>query len=73
MRDEDAERAWWLAKEEGKPYKGKVEVREFSGKPIAPKKLELSAQEKKDLVLFLRSLQGDLPDPIVGDPRKMPK
>lgn len=73
MRDEDAEREWWLAKQQGKEYQGKVEVKVFDGKPIAPKKLNLTAQEKADLVLFLRALQGDLPDPLVGDPKKMPR
>jgi len=72
MRDEDAEREWWLAKKEGKEYAGKVEVKVFDGRPIAPRKLNLTAQEKKDLVLFLRALQGDLPDPIVGEPKRMP-
>lgn len=72
MRDEDAERAWWLAKEAGKEYKGPVEVKVYDGRPIAPKKLNLKPEEKRDLVLFLRALQGDNPDPIVADPKKLP-
>jgi cytochrome c peroxidase len=71
MRDEDAERAWLAAREAGKEYKG-PEVKVFHAKPIAAKKLNLSAQEKADLVLFLRALQGDAPDPHIGDPKKMP-
>ena len=71
MRDEDAERAWRVAQAEGKKYEG-PEVFVFNGKPIAPLKLKLTMEEKQDLVLFLRALQGDPSDALVYDP-KSPK
>ncbi|MFO0930727.1 MAG: cytochrome c peroxidase [Gemmataceae bacterium] len=72
MRDEAAERAWRKAKADGTEYSGpKVHV--FDGKPIVPLELKLTAQEKKDLVFFMRALQGDPADPIVADPKMMPK
>jgi cytochrome c peroxidase len=71
MRDETAERAWYQAQASGKPYKG-PEVKVFAGKAIAPLKLNLSKQEKEDLVLFLRALQGDPPAAIVADRKRMP-
>src|SRR5262249_1058939 len=68
MRDEDAERAYLKARAEGtQPPKGGAV---FNGKPVIPLKLNLSAQEKEDLALFLRALQGDPADPIVADPKK---
>lgn len=69
MRDFDAER---------KALAGQklpdVEVAVFGAdaKPIIPLKLKLSEAEKKELVLFLKSLQGDALDPIVTDPKKLP-
>jgi cytochrome c peroxidase len=72
MRDENAERDWYKARAEGKPYKG-PEAREYNGKVIVPLKLNLSKEEKADLVLFLKALQGDDPDSIVADPKKMPR
>lgn len=72
MRDENAERAWHKAKAEGTEYKG-PEVKVYNGKPIVPLKLNLTKEEKADVVFFLRALQGDDPDPIVADPKKMPR
>jgi cytochrome c peroxidase len=40
-------------------------------KPIIPLPLGLSAQEKADLVLFLKALHGDPVDPIVADPKRL--
>lgn len=72
MRDEAAERAWLKAQADGTPYKGpKVHV--FNGKPIVPLELKLTPQEKKDLVFFMRALQGDPADPIVASDDRMPK
>lgn len=73
MRDGEAERAYLLAKEKGEPYKG-PEVRLFGKdqKPIVPLKLNLTPAEKKDLVLFMRALQGDPVDPVVADEKKLP-
>jgi cytochrome c peroxidase len=70
MRNEEAERNWYRAQATGKPYKG-PEVKVFDGKAIVPLKLNLTKEEKADLVLFLRALQGDPADPIVADPKKM--
>ncbi len=66
MRDMDAERAYLLSKHNRTPYKG-AEVKVFGKdeKPIAPLKLNLRPQEKHDLTLFLRALQGDPADPLV--------
>jgi cytochrome c peroxidase len=74
MRDIDAERAYLLAQRAGRPYKG-LEVKVFgpNRRPIAPLRLNLTAQEKKDLVLFLRALQGDSADPVVADRNVWPR
>jgi cytochrome c peroxidase len=56
MRDFDAERAYLLSQQNQAPYKG-PEVKLF-GKdqtPIVSLKLNLTPQEKRDLVLFLRA------------------
>jgi cytochrome c peroxidase len=70
MRDTDAEKAYALSQRNSTPYKG-AEVKVFGKdeKPIAPLKLNLTPQEKRDLVMFLRALQGDPADPIVSDRR----
>ncbi len=67
MRDYEAEKAYLLAQQGGAPYKG-PEVKLFGKdrKPIVPLHLKLTEAEKKDLVLFLRSLQGDPVDPKVA-------
>jgi cytochrome c peroxidase len=39
--------------------------------PVVPLRLNLSKQEKEDLVLFLRALQGDPADPIISDPARL--
>jgi cytochrome c peroxidase len=72
MRDFEAEKNYLLAQEARKEYKG-PEVKLFNGKPVVPLKLNLTEQEKKDLVLFLRALQGDTADPIVADKDRFPK
>jgi cytochrome c peroxidase len=73
MRDYDAEKAFLLSQQNHTPYKG-AEVKIFGKdeKPIVPLKLNLTPQEKRDLVLFLRALQGDPADPLVADRRKRP-
>lgn len=74
MRDYDAEKAYLLSQQNHKPYSGpEVKVFGKDEKPIAPLKLNLTPQEKRDLVLFLRALQGDPAAPIVGDRRRMPE
>jgi cytochrome c peroxidase len=74
MRDYDAEKAYLLSQQQKTPYKG-PEVKLFGKdqKPIAPLKLNLTPQEKRDLVLFLRALQGDPADPIVADRSQFPQ
>lgn len=74
MRDYEAEKAYLLNEQNHSPQKGS-EIKLFGKdqRPVAPLKLNLTQQEKGDLVLFLRALQGDPPDPIVGDRRKMPE
>ncbi len=72
MRDEDAEKAWYAAKAAGKEYKG-PEVFVLGGRPIVPLKLKLTADEKKDLVLFMRALQGDPAPAVVADRKSLPK
>jgi len=73
MRDAAAEQAFTQSKLNHSGYKG-PEVKLFGKdhKPIAPKKLNLTPQEKKDLVMFLRALEGDPVDPMVADPTKFP-
>lgn len=72
MRDIPAEQAYERARAEGKPLPADVMTFGPSRKPIIPLKLKLTDQEKKDLVLFLRALQGDPIDPMVAEPSKMP-
>jgi cytochrome c peroxidase len=66
MRDLDAEKAYYLVKKNGTAYKG-PEAKLFGDKAIVPMKLNLTTPEKAALVLFLRSLQGEV-DPLVMDP-----
>ena len=71
MRDLDAEKAYYSARQTGSIYKG-PEVKLFGDKAIVPMKLNLTQPEKAALVLFLRSLQGEV-DPLVMDAnRKIP-
>lgn len=69
MRDFEAERKVLL----GEKLNG-VEVKLFGkdNKPVIPLKLNLTSDEKKDLVLFLKSLQGAPIDSMVADPKKLP-
>lgn len=60
MRDIPAEQAYLRG--DRKPG-----VAVFNGKPIIPLKLNLTPQEKKDLVLFMRALQGEGVAAIVAD------
>lgn len=68
MRDFEAEKTYLLNQA---TYKG-PEIKLFGKdqKPIVPLKLNLTQQDKQDLVLFLRALQGDPADPIIADHRK---
>ncbi|OWK40431.1 cytochrome-c peroxidase [Fimbriiglobus ruber] len=74
MRDTDAERAFLKAKADGTTYTGpKPTIFTRGGRPIIPFKLNLTAAEKADLVLFLKALEGDPIDPTVADPNWYPK
>ncbi|MGH7173315.1 MAG: cytochrome-c peroxidase, partial [Gemmataceae bacterium] len=72
MRDYEAEKAYLLSQQKHTSYKG-PEIKLFGKdqKAIVPLKLNLMPPEKRDLVLFLRALQGDPADAIVADRRKM--
>jgi cytochrome c peroxidase len=72
MRDYDAEKAYLLSVNKQTPYTGPApQLFGHARMPVIPLKLKLSKEEKADLVLFLRSLQGDPADPIVADPDKL--
>lgn len=73
MRDTAAEAAYVKARAEGKPVDPNVKTYGPTKKPIIPLKLNLTAQEKADLVLFLKALNGDPLDPLVSDPKAFPK
>lgn len=69
LRDAEAEKAYILAKRSGAEYRGpQAFVFPPDDHVVVPLKLNLTAEEKADLVLFLRALQGDPVDPIVADP-----
>ncbi|MBX9678511.1 MAG: cytochrome C peroxidase [Gemmataceae bacterium] len=68
MRDLDAEKAYLKSKAMGTPYTGReMKLLGPDETPIAPMVLKLTPSEKSDLVMFLRSLQGETAA-IVGDP-----
>jgi cytochrome c peroxidase len=74
MRDLKAEAAYNASLVSGEKYEGpKVFLCGPNQVPIVPKKLNLSKEEKADLVLFLKALQGDAVAPIVADPEKLPE
>ncbi len=58
MRDFEAEKVWLLAKSLGEGTKGPEPFVTEGGQPIIPLKLALTPQEKKDLVLYLKALNG---------------
>jgi cytochrome c peroxidase len=72
MRDTAAESAYVKARAEGKPVDPAVRTYGPTKKPVIPLKLNLTAQEKADLVLFLKALNGDALDPLVSDPARFP-
>lgn len=72
MRDTDAEAAYIRARAQGQPVDPNVKTYGPSKRPIIPLKLNLTAQEKADLVLYLKALNGDPLDPILTDPNKFP-
>jgi cytochrome c peroxidase len=72
MRDTAAEAAYLQARAAGQPVDPAVKTFGPAKKPIIPLKLNLTPQEKADLVLFLKALNGDPLDPLVADPMRFP-
>ena len=72
MRDTGAEAAYLKARAEGKPVDQAIKTYGPLKKPVIPLKLNMTAQEKSDLILFLKALNGDPLDPLVADPEKFP-
>lgn len=58
MRDFEAEKLWLIATSLGEATKGPPPFVTEGGQPIIPLKLNLTPQEKKDLVLYLKALNG---------------
>jgi cytochrome c peroxidase len=73
MRDTEAEAAYLRARAAGQQVDSQVKTFGPSKKPIIPFKLNLTPDEKADLVLFLKALNGDPVAPIVADPQAFPK
>ena len=73
MRDTAAEATYIKARAEGKPVDPAVKTYGPTKKPVIPLKLNLTAQEKADLVLFLKALNGAPLDPLVSAPKAFPK
>ena len=74
MRDQTAEAEYLKAKAEGKnPTLPEGAILTRGGTPVIPFKLKLTADEKADLVLFLKALQSDPVDATVADPAWFPK
>jgi cytochrome c peroxidase len=66
MRDIDAEKAFLAAKSGGPAYNGPAPALfTRGGWPIIPKKLQLTPEEKQDLVFFMKALNGEPIDPIL--------
>lgn len=70
MRDTEAEAAYLRARAAGQPLDPDLKTFGPAKKPIIPFKLKLSTDEKAELVLFLKALNGDPVDPVVADPQK---
>lgn len=73
MRDTTAEAAYRKAKAEGQsPELPKGAILDRANNPIIPFALKLTADEKANLVMFLRALQGDPVDRTVADEKWFP-
>lgn len=68
MRDTEAEAKYIRDRAEGKPVDPSVRTYGPTQRPIIPLKLNLTPQEKADLVLFLKALNGGPLDPFIADP-----
>lgn len=72
MRDTAAEAKYIRDRAEGKTVDPSVKTYGPTKRPVIPLKLNLTPQEKADLVLFLKSLNGDPLDPLISDPKAFP-
>jgi cytochrome c peroxidase len=70
MRDTQAEAAYLKARVAGQPVDPNVRTFGAGKRPVIPLKLNLTPQEKADLVLFMKALEGDPVDPVVADPQR---
>jgi len=70
LRDTTAEASYVRAKAASQPVDAAVKTFGPSKKPIIPLKLNLTADDKAALVLFLRALNGEPIDPVVSDPTR---
>jgi cytochrome c peroxidase len=67
MRDLEAERDYEVARlQDASAALADVKLFGQYQRPIIPLRLGLTRQQKKDLVLFLKALQGDPIDPVVA-------
>jgi cytochrome c peroxidase len=73
MRDTTAESAYLKARADGKAVDPAIKTYGPLKKPIIPLKLNLTTQEKTDLILYLKALNGEPLDPLVADPEMFPK
>lgn len=70
LRDTEAEAAYLRARAEGQELDSGVRTFGPSKTPIIPLKLNLTPEEKADLVLFMKALHGDPVDSVVADPER---
>ena len=70
MRDTEAEAAYLRARAAGQKLDSGVRTFGPSKTPIIPSKLNLTPEEKADLVLFMKALHGDPVDSVVADPER---
>lgn len=73
MRDDRAETNYRISQLDKTPYNGpEFKLFDDGRRVVVPLKLNLTPAEKKDLVLFLRALQGDPVDRSVAEPGVLP-
>jgi cytochrome c peroxidase len=73
MRDTAAELAYLKARAAGAAVDPQVKTFGPARRPVIPLQLRLTPQEKADLVLFLKALNGDPLDPLIADPNRFPQ
>jgi cytochrome c peroxidase len=66
MRDLEAEKKFEIARQKGTASRpDHLQLFDADAKAVAPFKLSLTDQEKKDLVIYMKALQGDPPDAVL--------